>query len=366
MRYGTWNIIIFQHVIWIIVLWNKSSLPGQWSDIWSLLLGHGTAHPLYALTCDVYSVLTVSVYFVRYALVIPVINCGTSFLAGFTIFSVIGFMAREANLPVKEVITSGPGLAFVAYPAALTKLPISPLWAILFFSMLVIIGLDTQFGMFECLVSGFIDAYPKQLMKRKTWFTLALCCLQLMLGLPLVTKGGIYIFQIFDWYSATFALISISLMECIAIAWFYGARRMYDDIEMMIGYKPCVWWRICWVILTPFILVCVLIYTIVQYKEPTYGGYEYPRWAIAFGWILALSSLVPVPVFAIKNFVQARGSFVERMKILIRPAPGWGPLKKINRTGHYSTETLDSCTKPMMQNFSVDLCEKDSKKASLV
>ena len=43
----------------------------------------------------------------RDAVLIPLINCGTSFMAGFAIFSVIGFMSLQANLPVDKVITSG-------------------------------------------------------------------------------------------------------------------------------------------------------------------------------------------------------------------------------------------------------------------
>ena len=43
----------------------------------------------------------------RDAVIVPMMNCGTSFYAGFVIFSIIGFLAHEANLPVDQVITSG-------------------------------------------------------------------------------------------------------------------------------------------------------------------------------------------------------------------------------------------------------------------
>lgn len=46
-------------------------------------------------------------YFLRDTFVLCLVNGGSSFVAGFAIFSVLGFMSYEQGLPISEVAASG-------------------------------------------------------------------------------------------------------------------------------------------------------------------------------------------------------------------------------------------------------------------
>ena len=39
---------------------------------------------------------------------------------------------------------SGPGLAFIVYPRALSMMPLAPMWSALFFFMLFLLGIGSQ------------------------------------------------------------------------------------------------------------------------------------------------------------------------------------------------------------------------------
>ncbi|OAF71175.1 Na(+)/Cl(-) betaine/GABA transporter [Intoshia linei] len=262
----------------------------------------------------------------RDSILIPLINCGTSFYAGFVIFSIVGYMSHKIGSPISETIASGPGLAFVAYPMAVSMMPLAPLWAIIFFIMMLFLGIDSQFGMIETLTSGLMELMPKLFGKRRQLLTGIVCILWFIIGISMTTKGGMYVFSLMDWYCGTFSVLIIAFCECIVIAWIYDYRRLFKQIKHMNKIEPSVFWIITWRFITPIIMAGMLVATITQMKPPMLGKYSFPTWAIAIGWILSMASVVPIPI---------------RIKINLKPNENWLKIEKDNETQLlYSDEKL--------------------------
>ena len=55
-------------------------------------------------------------------------------------------------------VANGPGLAFNVFTEAITLLPWSPLWAVLFFAMLITLRVDSQFTSLESLLTVLFDS----------------------------------------------------------------------------------------------------------------------------------------------------------------------------------------------------------------
>ena len=90
------------------------------------------------------------------------------------------------------VYFSDIGLAFIVNPAAMSHFPVSPLWSILFFLMIIMLGLSTEFVNIETIITAIIDEDIKLFRRRRIAVLFAVCSSLYLLGLPLTTKVSLY------------------------------------------------------------------------------------------------------------------------------------------------------------------------------
>ncbi|XP_073689372.1 sodium- and chloride-dependent GABA transporter 2-like [Garra rufa] len=264
------------------------------------------------------------------------LNSGTSLVAGFAVFSVLGFMALKQGVPIEEVAESGPGLAFIAYPQAVAMMPFPQLWAVCFFIMIILLGIDTHFFSMECIITSVTDLFPTVLRRtgRREIFLLLFCLFCFAGQLFLVTEGGMYIFQLFDTYACSGAcLLFLCIFESLAMGWIFGAERMFDAIEDMTSSLPNYMFILCWKYLTPLGSLVCFVFSLVEYQPLTFNRtYVYPDWAYALAWLLALSSILLVPGWVIGRMLAGKGSLKQRWLQLCNPDTNL-PLTNKERAG---------------------------------
>ncbi|XP_077385582.1 LOW QUALITY PROTEIN: solute carrier family 6 member 11a [Festucalex cinctus] len=246
------------------------------------------------------------------------LNSGTSFVSGFAIFSVLGYMSQKQGVDITLVAESGPGLVFIVYPQAVSLLPWPQVWSVCFFTMIVLLGIDGQFAGLESIMTSITDIYPAQIQKgyRRELILLLISVFCYLFGNFLVSQAGSYILQIFDHYVCSGpTLLLMAVCQSVVIGWIYGADRFSDNIEDMIGYKPLSLIKYCWLYATPVICSGTLVFLLLKYTPLRFNNtYVYPWWAYWIGWFLALSSLFLIPFTMICKVAKGKGTLWQRLK----------------------------------------------------
>lgn len=194
------------------------------------------------------------------------INCGFSFFAGFAVFSVLGFMARDLSDP-SVLQTGGGGLAFIVYPTALARLPLPQLFAVMFFLTLLTLGIDSAFSIVEAIVAAVMEKFDMG----RTLALAIVCVLGFGGGLIYCTQNGDPYLTATNKY-IDFGIIAVSLGLCITVGWFYGAERMREYINSVSEIKIGRWWDVLIAAVAPAILVVILAWSIFDVVTTEYVG----------------------------------------------------------------------------------------------
>ncbi|XP_052328863.1 sodium-dependent neutral amino acid transporter B(0)AT1-like isoform X2 [Oncorhynchus keta] len=214
----------------------------------------------------------------------------------------------------------GTGLAFIVFTEAITKMPVSPLWSILFFIMLFCLGLSTMFGNIEGVVVPLQDLkifpnWPKEVLTGVT------CIVCFTVALIFTQRSGNYWLALFDSFAGSIPLLVIAFCEMLSVVYIYGIDRFNADIEFMIGHKPNLFWQVTWRFVSPVIMLVIFIFYLVTQVSgeltylvwdqdaeefPTLADRQYPDWIYFIIFILAGIPSLAVPGVAIFKFTYNR------------------------------------------------------------
>ncbi|KAM7412043.1 hypothetical protein PAMA_021829 [Pampus argenteus] len=193
----------------------------------------------------------------------------------------------------------GTGLAFIAFTEAMTHFPASPFWSVMFFFMLINLGLGSMIGTMTGITTPILDTFKI----RKEILCVACCVIAFLLGLLFVQRSGNYFVTMFDDYSAGLPLTVVVILENISVAWIYGTKRPYAFYYYM------------WRYVSPAVLVVLIFATVVEMAVSPAGYnawveaegserfHSYPPWALGMAYSLIIVAMLPLPiVFIVRHF----------------------------------------------------------------
>ncbi len=150
------------------------------------------------------------------ALEVTLLDTLVACLAGLVIFPAVFSAGIEAG--------AGPSLVFITLPAIFSSMPMSALWAAIFFLLLVLAALTSTISMHESITAYLHEEWPLS-RKGAAWVTTLITTLigifaSLSLGAWEWLKiCGLSLFDALDFLTANIMLPMGGLMTCIFVGW---------------------------------------------------------------------------------------------------------------------------------------------------
>lgn len=165
-----------------------------------------------------------------------------------------------------DTFKGGPGLAFITFPEAMTQLPAPQLWSVLFFVMVLMVGISSQIGILLGFLLPIHDSFLQHRINQPK-FTGLTCATLAAIGVIFCLRSGINWVDIFDGYSGTLPLLVIALCEVLVSSYVYKIANLEKDVLEACGFeKPSLlqpFWNVCWRFISPALLAFILAFAVV-------------------------------------------------------------------------------------------------------
>lgn len=155
-------------------------------------------------------------------LIIAISNSTVSFVSGFAVWSVVGYLEAKNSLAKGKV--SSIGLAFIAYPTACDMMPASNVWTVILGLTLFLLGIDSAFSMVEATATVICDT-PAGKKYPRAFVAFVLCFFGFILSIPFCTNWGFVLFDVIDHYLCAFLLVLVGILQCAGCGWGFDAER---------------------------------------------------------------------------------------------------------------------------------------------
>ncbi|XP_027728323.1 sodium- and chloride-dependent transporter XTRP3 isoform X2 [Vombatus ursinus] len=218
-----------------------------------------------------------------------------------------------------DTAVQGTGLSFIVYTEAIKNMEVSQLWSVLYFFMLLMLGIGSMLGNTAAILTPLTDSKAISSRLPKEAISGLICIINCVIGLTFTLESGNYWFDIFNDYAATLSLLLIVLVETIAVCYIYGLRRFENDLQVMTGCKLSWYWKIMWAFVSPLLIISLLIFYLVDYilaGTLTYQAWDatqghlvtkdYPGFALALIGLLVAASTMCIPLVALGTFIMNR------------------------------------------------------------
>nr|ACI49252.1 hypothetical protein Csp3_JD07.002 [Caenorhabditis angaria] len=249
-------------------------------------------------------------------------------------FSAVGFVAVRFSIPLPNFpIKDGFHLVFAFLAEALASVPVAPLYAGFYFIMILLIVHATQMFVVETIVSSLCDEFPERLRRNRRHVLTTVCTIFILLSIPFCVSCGLYWMELMAHFVLTWPLVVIAFLECMAINWIYGVDNLLDNAKWIVGYWPpfYIFWKILFKFICPIVYLSILCFLLLDWKTLKYGDYEFPYLSIVTGWCIGAFPLLLIPIFAIFQYISAKGNLTQKWWKVLYPDDAWGPALAIHR-----------------------------------